>query len=204
MVSGRLTHAGDLGTNNYKQQTTTWPSGRRSSTQDYSPYLKAGLLFTPHGSSKHRLPEEKNSAVVTVHGEEQHYVHTDITLDQLNEIMLPKATDYFYRNPEATACQMLWKSRHGTEYIEFEKPRMEEMPCAERRAISRAGSRKRKLEVQQDQVQVLGSWNRKVACFLNSWVAHAPVRLRGLILDWIQRGKESQLAAVPPPLHLKI
>jgi len=142
--------------------------------------------------------------VVTVHGEEQHYVHTDITLDQLNEIMLPKATDYFYRNPEATACQMLWKSRHGTEYIEFEKPRMEEMPCAERRAISRAGSRKRKLEVQQDQVQVLGSWNRKVACFLNSWVAHAPVRLRGLILDWIQRGKESQLAAVPPPLHQKI
>jgi hypothetical protein len=84
-------------------------------------------------------------------------------LDQLNEIMLPKATDYFYQNPEATACQMLWKSRHGTEYIEFEKPRMEEMPpCAPRRAISRAASRKRKLQVQEDQGQVLGSWNRKV------------------------------------------
>ena len=40
--------------------------------------------------------------------------------------MLPKATDYFYRNPEAMACQMLWKSKHGTEYIEFEKPRIEE------------------------------------------------------------------------------
>lgn len=178
---------------------------------EYSPCrrLKAGLLFTPHGCTKHRLPEEKSSAVVTVYGEEQRCVHTDITLDQLNEIMLPKAADYFYRNPEATACQMLWKSRHGTEYIEFEKPRTEEEeeeepPCA-RRAICRGGSRKRKLQlqVQQDQVQVLGSWNRKVACFLNSWVAHAPVRLRGLILDWIQRGKESQLAA-PPPVHLEI
>jgi len=115
---------------------------------------------------------------VTVHGEEQHYVHTDITLDQLNEIMLPKATDYLYRNPKATAGQMLWKSRHGTEYIEFEKPRMEEEtpPCA-RRITCRGGSRKRNLQVQQDQVQVLGSWNRKVACFLNSWVAQGPVRL---------------------------
>ena len=191
---------------NYKQQTTTSPSRRRCSTQHYSPYMKAGLLFTPHGSTKHRLPEEKNSAVVTVYGEEQHYVHTDITLDQLNEIMLPKATDYFYRNPKATACQMLWKSKHGTEYIEFEKPRMEEemAPCA-RRVTCRGGSRKRKLEAQQDQVQVLGNWNRKVACFLSSWVAHAPVRLRGLILDWIQRGKESQLPGVPPPpLHLEI
>jgi hypothetical protein len=173
--------------------------------QDYSPYLKAGLLFTPHGSTKHRLPDEKNSAVVTLYGEEQHYVHTNITLDQLNEIMLPKATEYFYRNPEAMACQILWKSRHGTEYIQFEKPSMEEMPpCAARRVISRAGSRKRKLQVEQEQVQVLGSWNRKVACFLHSWVAHAPVRLRGLIMDWIQRGTESQLTAVPPPLHLKI
>ena len=155
---------------NYRQQTTTSPSQRRSSTQDYSPYLKAGLLFTPHGSSKHRLPEEKNSAVVTVYGEEQHYVHTDITLDQLNEIMLPKATEYFHRNPKATACQMLWKSNHGTEYIEFKKPRMQEMPCPTQRVISWAGSRKRKLQVQQDQMQVLGSWNRKVACFLNSWL----------------------------------
>jgi hypothetical protein len=98
---------------------------------------------------------------------------------------------------------MLWKSRHATEYIEFEKPRMHEMPpCAAPGVTSRAGSRKRKLQVEQDQVQVLGSWNRKVACFLNSWVAHAPVRLRGLILDWIQRGKETQIA-VPPPLRLK-
>ncbi|CAD6221524.1 unnamed protein product [Miscanthus lutarioriparius] len=63
-------------------------------------------------------------------------------------------------------------------------------PLCCKKQVKQQGSRKRKLEVQQDQVQVLGSWNRKVACFLNSWVAHAPVRLRGLILTGFREGRK--------------
>lgn len=138
-----------------KQQTSI--SARTSSMQD-PPYLKAKLLFTPHGSSKDRLPAEKSSAVVTMYGEEQHCVDTDITLDQMNEIVLPKTLDSFYKNTQETVYQMLWKSKHGTEYIVLEKSRME-MPSA--RITSRGGARKRKLV--QEEIQELGSWNPMVA-----------------------------------------
>ncbi|CAL4932489.1 unnamed protein product [Urochloa decumbens] len=165
----------------------------RSSSMQYSPHLKAELLFTPHGCSKDRLPAERSSAIVTMYGEEQHCVDTDITLDQMNEIVLPKSLDSFYQNTEAAMYRMLWKSKHGTEYIVLEKTRME-MSSA---WITSRGTRKRKL-VQQE-IQELGSWNPMVARFLNSWAVHAPVRLRGLILDWVQKEKESRLAA--PPLN---
>ncbi|CAL4915790.1 unnamed protein product [Urochloa decumbens] len=165
----------------------------RSSSMQYSPHLKAELLFTPHGCSKDRLPAERSSAVVTMYGEEQHCVDTDITLDQMNEIVLPKSLDSFYQNTEAAMYRMLWKSKHGTEYIVLEKSMME-MPSA---WITSRGTRKRKL-VQQE-IQELGSWNPMVARFLNSWVVHAPVRLRGLILDWVQKEKERRLAT--PPLN---
>nr|CAB3451801.1 unnamed protein product [Digitaria exilis]CAB3455576.1 unnamed protein product [Digitaria exilis] len=42
-------------------------------------------------------------------------LHTDITLEQLEEIMLPKAIDFFRQNAEAMVHQMLWKSEHGRE-----------------------------------------------------------------------------------------
>ncbi|CAL5050901.1 unnamed protein product [Urochloa decumbens] len=174
-----------------KQQTSL---SECENYMQHSQYLKAELNFTPHGSSKDMLPADKSSAVLAIYGEEQHCMHTDITLEQLNEIMLPKAIDYFCQNSEATVYQMLWKSKHGTEYINFEKGSME-ISTAQRTS---KGARKRKLE--QRQVQELGNRNRMVAGFLNSWVAHAPVRLQGLILDWIQKEKESQLAE--PALHL--
>nr|TKV94694.1 hypothetical protein SEVIR_9G312300v2 [Setaria viridis] len=173
----------------YSKQKTSL--SERSSSMKDSPYLKAELLFTPHGTSKDSLPAEKSSAVVTIYGEEQHCMDTDVTLDQMNEVVLPKSLDSFYQNTEAAVYRMLWKSKHGTEYIVLEKSRME-MPGAR---ITSRGATKRKL-VQQE-IQELGSWNPMVARFLNSWVVHAPVRLRGLILDWIQKEKESRLGEPP-------
>jgi hypothetical protein len=52
-----------------------------------------------------------------IYSEEQHCLHSDFTLGQLEEIMLPKAIDYFYKNDEATVYQMLWKQKHGAAYI---------------------------------------------------------------------------------------
>lgn len=69
--------------------------------------------------------QKKSSAVVTIYGEEQHCVDTDITLDQMNEIVLPKSLDSFYQNTQETVYRMLWKSKHGSEYIVLEKSSME-------------------------------------------------------------------------------
>ena len=64
---------------------------------------------------------DKFPAIATIYSEEQHFLHTVFTLGQLEEIMLPKAIDYFYQNEEATVYQMLWRSKHGTAYIHVEK-----------------------------------------------------------------------------------
>ncbi|CAL5007581.1 unnamed protein product [Urochloa decumbens] len=173
----------------YNKQWTTL-SEYENSLQG-SPHLNVGLAFTPHGSSKGMLPADKNSVIIAIDGKEQNCLHTDITFKQLNDTMLAKAIEYFCRNTKATVCQMLWKSKHGTEYIKFEKASMM-MPYARRTSKE---ARKRRLV--QRQVQELASRNRMVLRFLNSWAAHAPVQLQGLILEWIEKEKESQFAAQP-------
>ncbi|CAN6374713.1 unnamed protein product [Urochloa humidicola] len=90
-----------------------------------SPYLKAGIAFAPHDSSEDMLiPANKSSEAVAIDGREQHLLHTDITLQQLEEFMVPKAIDYFCQNDEATVYQMIWKSKHGVARIQVEKPSM--------------------------------------------------------------------------------
>ncbi|OEL23251.1 hypothetical protein BAE44_0015730 [Dichanthelium oligosanthes] len=90
------------------------------SLQHY-PYLKAGISFAPHRISEDTLPANRSSAIVAIVGEEQHCLHTDITLEQLEDIMLPKAIDYFRQHVEATVYQMLWKSKHGSALIQLRR-----------------------------------------------------------------------------------
>jgi hypothetical protein len=41
-------------------------------------------------------------------------MNVDISLAQLEEMMLPKAIEYFQQNIDAFVYQVLWKSKHGT------------------------------------------------------------------------------------------
>ncbi|KAG0541459.1 hypothetical protein BDA96_02G018600 [Sorghum bicolor] len=153
--------------------------------------LKAGLLFTPHGSSENMLPANRSSTMAPIFRRRrgQHCEHTDITLEQLKEIILPKAINYFQQNTEATVYQILWKAIHGTAYINFGKPSME-APGPQR---TFRGARKRKLVQQKD--QELQHRTHMISHLIDLWGAHAPLRLQGLILDWIQKEKENQLEA---------
>ncbi|KAL6647745.1 hypothetical protein ACP70R_015182 [Stipagrostis hirtigluma subsp. patula] len=153
-----------------------------------------GLFCRPHESSEDMLPADKNSVVSGILGEKQHCLHTDITFEELKEMMLPKAIDYFHQNIKATVYQMLWKSKHFTAYIQVEKAGME-TPSEWRTS---RGSRKRKL-VQRQYQELKGPAHEAAKC-LNLWVAHAPIQLQGLILNWIKKEKQRQLAA--EELHL--
>ncbi|RCV09904.1 hypothetical protein SETIT_2G067400v2 [Setaria italica] len=104
----------------YRKQKTSL-SEDLISLQDY-PYLKAGIFFLPHGSLEDMLPANRSSELAAIVRKEQHFLHTDITLEQLEEIMLPKAIDYLRQNAEAMVYQMLWKSKHGFALIQVEKP----------------------------------------------------------------------------------
>jgi len=177
-----------------------WPSlsERQSSLKD-SAYLEVGIAFAPHSSIEDMLPAGTCSALAAVEGERQHVLHTDISLEQLEEIMLPKAIDYFHKNAKATVHQMFWKSEHGTAYIQVEKASICTLRTSMRTSVTVGGARKRKMSQRQD--EDFGSQRNVFSQFLNLWVAHAPLQLRGSIVDWIQKEKESQLAA--QQLHLK-
>uniref|UniRef100_K4A0M0 Rx N-terminal domain-containing protein n=2 Tax=Setaria TaxID=4554 RepID=K4A0M0_SETIT len=166
----------------YNKQRTSMLEGK-CSLQD-SPYLKVGLLFTPHDYSEDLLPADRSSAVVMVNGEKQHCLHTDMTLEQVEEIMLPKAIGYFSQNTEATVYQMLWKSRSGTAYIQVEKASIF-MPRTRRTFL---GGRKRKLFRRSD--VELGNLTNVVSHFVDLWVKHAPIQLQASIMDWLQKEKE--------------
>jgi hypothetical protein len=155
-----------------------------------SSYLKVGIGFTPHSSLlEDMLPAGTSSALAEVEGEEQQFLHSDITLEQLEEIMLPKAIDYFQQNAEATVYQMLWKSKHGDAYIQVEKASTDTRRTSMRTCRNFQGARKRKM-LQQHDLEI----DRQIHVtfqFLSLWAAQAPIQLRGSIVDWIKK-KESQ------------
>ncbi|CAL4994827.1 unnamed protein product [Urochloa decumbens] len=160
-----------------------------------SQYLIAGLLFTPHGSSEDLLTEDRSSAIVVNHSEEQHCDHIGITLAQLGEITLPEAADYFCQNTDASVYQMLWKSKHGAAYIRVAKASMKMQSTQQMTRSSRA----RKAVKRQD--QELEEQPYVVPHFLNLWARHAPSRLQGSIASWMQKEKENRLA--PSQMRLK-
>ena len=170
----------------------------KSSLPDSS-YLKVGLLWTPHGYVEDILLVDRSPAIPAIYSKEQHCLHTDFTFGQLGEIMLPKAIDYFCKNDEATVYQMLWKPKHGAAYIQVEKASMSSRRTSMRTRRNFQGPRKGKMLQWHD--QEIGRQTNTIFQFLNLWVAHAPVQLQGSIVDWIQKEKESQLAA--SQLHLK-
>ncbi|RCV39360.1 hypothetical protein SETIT_8G217600v2 [Setaria italica] len=167
------------------------------SLQDY-PYLKAGFAFSPHGSLEDILPANRSSEIAAIVRKEQHFLHTDITVEQLEETMLPKAIDYFRQNAEAMVYQMR-KFKHGFALIQVEKPCMGAWRSSMRRRSTSGRARKRKLFQGHDEELIRRRIH--VCLWLDSWFTHVPVRLRRSLMNWIWKEKEILIAA--PQLYLK-
>jgi hypothetical protein len=122
----------------------------------------------------------------TDHIPTQHCLHTVFSLGQLEEIMLPKAIDYFCQNEEATVYQMLWKSRHGNAYIQVERASMS-MPSTWQ---TFHGAKRRKLL--QGQNEELDFITYRVSRFIELWSAYAPIQLHGFIGVLVRGNKRKQ------------
>ncbi|KAF2921253.1 hypothetical protein DAI22_07g016800 [Oryza sativa Japonica Group] len=158
------------------------------------PHLNVILVYTPHGSSEDLFPAVDSTVIEVINGNEQHCLHTNVSLEQMEEIMLPRAVDCFRQNAKATAYQMLWKSKHGGAFLQAVKATVN-MPCT-RRTIR--GARKAKMLRQHD--HRTQSVTNEVADFLSLWAAVAPVQFQGSLLDWIRKEKK-----IPAPLlHLTL
>jgi hypothetical protein len=132
-------------------------------------------------------------AIAAMYSEEQHCLHTVFTLGQLEEIMLPKAVDYFCQNEEATVYQILWRSRHGTAYIQVERASMF-MPSTRQMFH---GAKRRKLLQGQD--EMLECVTYRASRFLELWATYAPIQLHGSIMDSYEEIKENRSSTSLPP-----
>jgi len=176
----------------YSTQRRAIAEGRAACSKD-APHLKLGLLFTPHGSLSLggvTPTRVESSALEVIDGEEQRGAHyTNLSLRQLDETMLPKALECLYLRAEATAYQMLWKSRHGAAYLQVKKT----IP-------GRDGSGRRSLMQLRHRLHhqdpKLERWTHVLTSFLKLWVARAPERLRCSMVEWLQRANEKQLAVL--------
>ena len=96
-------------------------------------------------------------------GEDQHCLHVDVTLEQLEDIILPRALDYFYQNTEASIYKMICKSKHSSALNQVEKASM-------RTQKSFGGTRKRKLLKGQDKEFI--SENFMISHLFSIYVVH--------------------------------
>ncbi|TVU40684.1 hypothetical protein EJB05_14154, partial [Eragrostis curvula] len=161
------------------------------SLQD-APYLRTGIIFAPHRSLNGILPANKSSSIVAVVGKEQCCLHTDVTFQQLKEIMLPKAIDYFYQNANATVYQMIWKSEHGSAVIFYEKADMSTVRISMETQRSFVRARKRKVSQRKD---LEHNRTRMIPDLLQLCGAHMLVRLQSIFINWMQKEKERQFEA---------
>jgi hypothetical protein len=160
------------------------------SLEDY-PYLKAGITFAPHGSSEDILPANRSSEIAATVRKEQDCLHKDVALEQLEEIILPRAIDYFRQNAKAMAYQILWKSKHGFALIYVEKPCINTRRSSMRTRSTFGGARKKNYG-QDEEVRT----RRCVSHWIDLLVSHVmPVRLQRLLMNWLQKEKEIQLAS---------
>ncbi|CAL5077151.1 unnamed protein product [Urochloa decumbens] len=155
------------------------------SLQDSS--YQAGIYFAPHRSLGDILPANRSSELAAILGEEQHCLHADITLEQLEEIMLTKAIDYFHQNAEATIHKMIWKSKHSSALIQVEKSSMSTQKTCGGGA---GGARKRKLLQGQD--EELTNRKRVISHLFDLWRAQVPIQLTREFKDWLQKEERSQ------------
>ena len=124
----------------------------------------------------------------------------DITLAQIEEIILPKALDYFYQNAEALVYQMLWKSKQGTALIQVVKANMKMQSTQRMIRDARTGKIVQKQDQElQNRFHVIPHF--LIPHFLNLWVGQAPIQLQDSITNWVKKEIENKLAF--PPLHLR-
>jgi hypothetical protein len=82
---------------------------------------------------------------------------------------LPKAEDCLGWNVRATSYQMLWKSKHGSAYLQAEKTSWLPIPLGRK---DRGG----KNQKQSHSKKVQHPWTSEME-FMNSWIMHAPAHM---------------------------
>ena len=154
------------------------------------PYLKLGAHFWPHASFEDLSPTVRGSVSEIINDEaKQSVMYANISFEQLGEITMPKAVDCLSRNVEATSYQMLWKSKHGSAYLQAEKTSWPPIPSGLK--LKGRGAKNQK---QSRSKKVKHPWISETNEFMSSWILHAPAHVQASFVNWVENEK--------PPLLL--
>ncbi|KAF7033076.1 hypothetical protein CFC21_044206 [Triticum aestivum] len=148
----------------------------KSSLENF-PSLKLGIMFLPHDSLED--PKSDGSAVEVIDTENSHHlIDVTLPLDQLDKMLIPKATEYLHHNIKAMMYQVCWRSNHGSAHLCVEKAIAEKRP-----EVRRATRQGRNIKSTKGLSQVKQDWLvrlRKQAgeSFRKLWVVRSSERLQ--------------------------
>nr|CDM83473.1 unnamed protein product [Triticum aestivum] len=154
------------------------------SSWENSPPLKLGILFLPHDSLED--PKSDGFAVEVIDRDNSHHLtHVTVQLDQLDEMVIPKATEYLHHNAKARTYQVCWRSNHGSAHLCVEKAIAEKL--LEVRRSTRQGrninkSTKGLSQVKQHQQARLKK--QMFESFQKNWVVRSSERLQSSFTTW--------------------
>ncbi|CDJ26475.1 unnamed protein product [Triticum aestivum] len=157
-----------------------------NSSLENSQPLKFGILLMPHASLED--PKSIGSTIEVIDTENRrNLTHVNVHMDQLDDMMMPKAIDYLHLNAKAMSYQVCWRSNHGSAHLCVEKTSAERKHGARR--ATRQGRNIKSAKglplVQQDQrIQML---NQVARSFLKLWAVRSSERLHSSFTTWLNQ-----------------
>ncbi|KQK17971.1 uncharacterized protein LOC100833640 isoform X2 [Brachypodium distachyon] len=178
-------HVSDLSEQHRSREDSGAGHGTRSSASSGLAPLKLGVLFIPHDTPEGIEPAAESYAFEVIDGEEQEMVHTDASLQDVDEKLLPKAIDHLCQNYESQMYQMCLRSRHGTAHLCVEKTKAEVRTAGRNRtARSQSKVRNRRVDKKREENNIAG-WLDVSRDLLKYWVVRASDKLHGSMRSWI-------------------
>jgi hypothetical protein len=169
---------------NSRQRATE--NGRTSTPNSGSvPPLKLGVLFIPHDSPIGIETAADSYALEVIDGKEQETIHGNVSLQDVDEKLLPKAIDHLCRNSESRTYQMCLRSRHGTAYFCVGKTATR-IRSSGRLKTAGAQSQVRNTKVdKRTEGNGIEGWLEVSRDLLKLWAVRASDKLHGSIRSWI-------------------
>uniref|UniRef100_A0ACD5X508 Uncharacterized protein n=1 Tax=Avena sativa TaxID=4498 RepID=A0ACD5X508_AVESA len=170
------------------RQKASTANGRTSTPNSGSSplKLKLGALFIPHDTPIGIEPVADSYALEVIDGKEQETVHTNLSLQDVDDKLLSKAMDHLCQNSKSRAYQTCLRSRHGTAYLCVDKTRARVSTSGRSKTAgsqSQVGNN-RPVDKKPEENGMEG-WLEVSRDLLKLWAVRASHKLQGSVRSWI-------------------
>ncbi|KQK11485.1 uncharacterized protein LOC104583378 isoform X2 [Brachypodium distachyon] len=154
-----------------------------SSLENY-PLLKLDILLMPHDSLEEPKSTGDGFVIEAINGEMQHLTHLNVHPNQLDEMLLPKATDYLYHNTAATTYEISWRSNHGSAHLCVDKTSARIISGAPTASTGQGRNKNSKVLLEMLQEIMKNTLAREC---LKLWVIRSSEKLQSMFTAWLKQ-----------------